>query len=530
MKSKKVTKTRDDRPDSGPYFLSFIGGSAVMFLQLAGGKIINSYFGASLPVWAAIISVSLTALALGYLSGSKIKNTEASKSYQSAFLISSFGIIISVIVTKVVFGFFTNVSVFVGAFLSSAILLGPILFYLGRLTPLIISHSCHITTQNVKVSRILFVSSLGGFVSAMLIGFILLPLLGVSYTLIVCAVTLLLPALKALKKKSRTIAVFVFLSLSLIIILKSNKLSSPEFKVVYDKEGVFGHVRVIDHFPPKTNFSTRRLLINGVTQTFIRNDATGKSFWNYPHFISAFSTIKDSTAKVLLLGLGGGSVARELQQQNFKVDAVEIDPRIIHVAKKYFYLIEKGLRVIQDEARRFIRRTNSKYDLVIYDVLTGEIQPEYVFTLESMKELKRVINKEAMVLINFQGIVTGTTDDAFQEMFSTFTHSGFYTQYFAPNPTSFDDIIFILSLKPVDLTSLLIPKEFNQCCKGIPAIRKLIKSPGLRFSGTIDKGWAYTDDRPNLQLSSLQAMAEWRKTMIKDITEPQRKSGMNTFK
>jgi spermidine synthase len=44
--------------------------------------------------------------------------------------------------------------------------------------------------------------------------------------------------------------------------------------------------------------------------------------------------MKDTSSSVLLIGFGGGSVARELRKLKFDFDVVELDERIMEIAKK----------------------------------------------------------------------------------------------------------------------------------------------------------------------------------------------------
>jgi hypothetical protein len=54
------------------YFIAFAEGAAVMGIELAGVKIISPFFGTTLYVWAAVLSVTLGGLALGYFLGGSV--------------------------------------------------------------------------------------------------------------------------------------------------------------------------------------------------------------------------------------------------------------------------------------------------------------------------------------------------------------------------------------------------------------------------------------------------------------------------
>lgn len=75
--------------------------------------------------------------------------------------------------------------------------------------------------------------------------------------------------------------------------------------------------------------------------------------------------------KALLLGLGGGSLAKFLLRQlpDCQVDAVELREEVVKVAHGYFHLPEDHPRLTLHvgDAGAFIRRTEQKYDLILVD-------------------------------------------------------------------------------------------------------------------------------------------------------------------
>jgi len=64
---------QNDRPDRISRLMihgaAGVSGFFVMGIELLGGRVFAPFFGTSIFVWGAIISVFMTALALGYLVG-----------------------------------------------------------------------------------------------------------------------------------------------------------------------------------------------------------------------------------------------------------------------------------------------------------------------------------------------------------------------------------------------------------------------------------------------------------------------------
>lgn len=59
------------------YSTVFLSGAAVMIIELLGTRIIGPFYGVSLYVWSALISVTLTALALGYFIGGRLADKKS---------------------------------------------------------------------------------------------------------------------------------------------------------------------------------------------------------------------------------------------------------------------------------------------------------------------------------------------------------------------------------------------------------------------------------------------------------------------
>ena len=54
------------------YTTSIICGFCMMALEMLGGRYVQNFFGSSIDVWAAIISVFILSLSIGYVIGGRI--------------------------------------------------------------------------------------------------------------------------------------------------------------------------------------------------------------------------------------------------------------------------------------------------------------------------------------------------------------------------------------------------------------------------------------------------------------------------
>ncbi len=104
---------------------------------------------------------------------------------------------------------------------------------------------------------------------------------------------------------------------------------------------------------------------------------------------------------ILILGLGGGSNTLLVSHlyPEAKITAIEIDPLMASISKKYFGLDKvKHLKIIIADALPFVRDLSSEnYDLVLVDCFEGKYIPKKLENLDFIQSLK---DHSRFVLIN----------------------------------------------------------------------------------------------------------------------------------
>lgn len=120
---------------------------------------------------------------------------------------------------------------------------------------------------------------------------------------------------------------------------------------------------------------------------------------------------KPHPENVLIVGSGtGNDVASALRHGAQHVDAVEIDPVIIEVGKHMHPESPYGdarVFVHNDDARSFIKRTDRKYDLIVYGLLdsatlmsgnsAGMRMDSYVWTKEGFEEARSKLKPDGVI-------------------------------------------------------------------------------------------------------------------------------------
>jgi len=124
-------------------------------------------------------------------------------------------------------------------------------------------------------------------------------------------------------------------------------------------------------------------------------------------FEEVFETIeieKRSLDKVLILGLGTGSVIDILQRQygfDPEITGVEIDEAVIACLKYWDQLDLSKTTVLNQDAETAMDQLSDTFDLIIVDLFIDmEVHP-IVFTEKFSQQLKSLLTPQGFVLLNF---------------------------------------------------------------------------------------------------------------------------------
>lgn len=226
--------------------------------------------------------------------------------------------------------------------------------------------------EGATVGVIYFFNTIGNVLGAIVTGFVLLPFLGTSQTLIIFILIgfwwMLFISDKVFRRMPKQIA-FLFVCILVILTFPKHKQlyevmhghPLPQYQVHYE-EGIDGIVMTYHHEDQLINF------INGQ----LHGQRPGTFF--YAQTLPVVSAMPKAE-KVLIIGYGTGSIteAMLLAEHVKKITVVELNATLIKNLRK-IDLFDKMLNhpkieLVVDDARRFLLRNNETYDLILMDPL-----------------------------------------------------------------------------------------------------------------------------------------------------------------
>ncbi len=128
----------------------------------------------------------------------------------------------------------------------------------------------------------------------------------------------------------------------------------------------------------------------------------------YTRAMMGFLMLNAEPAKVLMIGLGGGSLAKychaHLPQADITV--VEINPHVIEVRDDFMVPPDsERFRVVCGDGADFVAKTKAgTYDVILVDGFNYEGQPETLVSLDFYKACRKALGESGILVVNLQDI------------------------------------------------------------------------------------------------------------------------------
>lgn len=386
------------------YVVVFVGGAAVLAIEILGTRILGPFYGVSLFLWSALITVTLVALSAGYAIGGRWADRGATPNGLYYLLVAAglWTLFVPwlrdpILVVAEPFGL--RFAVLVAAF----ILFAPPLTLLGMVSPYAIRvRASSLSVVGTTAGDLYAISTLGSVVAALLTGFFLIPSVGVNRLTLMTGGMLLITALGGLalglgSRKRQLAALSVVPLAPLALWSLPSDGPDPGQGLLAVEQSPYAEIRVLDTPDKRTRF----LVIDGGTHTIV-NPSTWESQFPYVAVMGLTRCIVAEPGRMLLIGVGGGSLVKDFAADGWGVDAVEIDPVVVEMARAHFGLTEAEGRVFVMDGRQFLIGHDERYDVIAMDAFGSSSIPFHLVTREVFGLVASRLSSGGVLTINLE--------------------------------------------------------------------------------------------------------------------------------
>lgn len=406
----------------------FLSGAIGMGLELIAARVLSPYVGSSNVVWTSIIGIILVSMSLGYWIGGKKADKSANTNELSNILLyaavaTSAIPLLETCVVRILAGTISNL--IIAAILCAIIVFSIPSFILAMISPFAVKIKSKEDDEIGSLSgRISSLSTIGSIFGTFLMGFVLIPHIGVSNINIGITIILLVISLLAREKFDKK---FIILSICLAIIMAgliifgkvTFKLANPD--ILLDTDSQYSRIWVKQVETEKETFKT--LQVDTGLESYI-NTETGEMGAKYLRFYDLFEYFnKDAKSTLLIGGAAYTYPIHYLQKYSDKtIDVIEIDDKMTQIAAEQFGLNinEPRLSIYNQDGRSYLNYSKNKYDTILIDAFKGTNAPFELTTYEALSHAKNMLNENGIVFTNIIGSIEGEKSEFIKYEYSTY--------------------------------------------------------------------------------------------------------------
>ncbi len=391
------------------YFLVAACGGVLMALEILSSRLLSPHFGSSVYVWGSIISVFLAALSLGYVAGGQLADRFPSFAALGRLVVLAATLLGGLLLwgepLVAALGRATGGSP-AGTLLAAGVLFGPVSVLFGMVSPWAVRLAARdLDHLGHQAGRLYALSTAGSLLGTLACTFLLIPFLTLEQVLaLLLALTAATGGVALLGPFSagtaRREGPALLLTVALLALAGSHARPRESYAgALYRRITPYQTLQVAEVD------GERYLESDRVVQAGIRI-ADGKPALNYIRIAPAALLFKPDIERGLLLGLGAGSCARVMREvkPGMSFDYVEIDPAVPEVAGRFLgFAPAPGDVLTIDDARRFLRRSERRWDFIFADTYVGRAVPFHLATVEFFRLVRDRLTPDGVLALNLAG-------------------------------------------------------------------------------------------------------------------------------
>jgi len=437
------------------YYISVVvsvGGAAVLALEILGTRILAPFYGASLFLWSALITVTLAALSAGYAVGGNRADRNGSVATLSRIIgIAGAWVLLIPLMKEPMLTLTEPLGLRAAVMLAATLLFFPPLFLLGMISPFAIRlRTSSLAHVGRTAGNLYAISTLASVASALLTGFFLIPNVGVTRLTLIIGGALVLTSLWGFNKRTEASRSGVLRNATLLVVAlilgflayAAEDAADPKAGLVAIEQSPYAELRVLDRN------GIRHFLIDGGIHSMI-DTATGESSHRYTAVMNLPKYFYRKAGTILLVGLGGGTLVKDYVRDGWGVTAVEIDDGVIDLAERYFGLDPHAASIVHADGRQFLMTTEERYNVILLDAFGSSSIPFHLITVEAFRLAAQRLTQNGILAVNLEtkgwddhivGLVAATLKEVFPHVLAL---------PMAEPPNRLGNLILLASNKPL---------------------------------------------------------------------------------
>ena len=438
----------------------FLSGATLLGVEIAASRVLAPTFGSSLYVWGALIGVVLTGLSIGYGVGGVLADRWPSRYLFLGAISLGAGLVLAIPVVddRVLEWVVTwDPGPRLDPLVAAIVLFGPMSVVLASVSPIAVRLAAReIDRLGRTAGRLFAISTAGSIAGTFVTAFWLVPEYGTDQVLAVGAVVLLTAAaVVALLERlwlpgaglvvaagAAVLAVGALAPDTTGRVLEGTAarnwsplyrerdvrtprkldpaevgLGSQGFTVREARDTRYHRLLVVD------DEESRYLRFDSSFQSGMYLDAPFRTRFTYTDYMELGIAYNPDAKRILVIGLGGAAVQKRVWRdfRDATVTTVELDPDVVDAAHEWFALPrDPRLPIEVDDGRRYLQRTDERFDVIMVDAFYSDGVPFHMTTLEFVELLRDRLTPGGVVATNVIGSITGGSSQITRALWKTY--------------------------------------------------------------------------------------------------------------
>ena len=165
------------------FLVLLIEGGALMAVELMGAKLVAPFYGNSLYVWTAVLTITVLGLTLGYYTGGRLAKKRVSETTLFVVLQISAVLVVALPWTaSIALALTKGMDLIAGICVTCILLLLPPMLCFGIVGPMVVSLMCsQLETVGKTAGTVYFTSTFGGIAATFFLGLYFIPVAGLRW-------------------------------------------------------------------------------------------------------------------------------------------------------------------------------------------------------------------------------------------------------------------------------------------------------------------------------------------------------------